>query len=246
MTNANNTEGALNRVGSGTITSNGGLISYINTASGTAYAETLGSIALNSGQLTVLSTNAVTSGTEILTFGGLTQSGTATVAFAAGGGLNTGTNQMKVTGAVATTANRIIGPWADGRHDCRCADGLRRLQRNDEFAWCEYCRDRQRLVGNSHGQLYVESRRLGHGNPRATRTINSLRYTGAAATLALSTFNLETYGLLNGGTGVLTISGGGAIRQQGTAAANLYVTTGSSGITIGARDQRQHRRSLRW
>ena len=67
------------------------------------------------------------------------------------------------------------------------------------------------------------------------RTLNSLRYTGGLATLALVGNNLETFGILNGGSGTLTISGtGGVVRQPGTAAANLYVTTGSNNIIISA------------
>ena len=47
--------------------------------------------------------------------------------------------------------------------------------------------------------------------------------------------NLETFGILNGGSSTLTISGtGGVVRQPGTAAANLYVTTGSNNIIISA------------
>src|SRR5205823_43104 len=60
-----------------------------------------------------------------------------------------------------------------------------------------------------------------------TRTMNAFRYSGGTATVALGAFNFETLGILNGGTGALTISGGGVVRQAGTNVANnLYVIPG--------------------
>ncbi|MEZ0215859.1 MAG: autotransporter-associated beta strand repeat-containing protein [Rariglobus sp.] len=231
LTNTNNTEGALNRVNNGAaITSNGGAITYTNTSTGTAYAETLGVVALNSGLLNLTSTTAVTSGTEVLTLSGLTQSNAGSIAISAGGGLNTGFNQIKVTGATSTTAGQIIGPWATvgtssgAQTDYAVYSGTNILAANiatsAETTWT--------TAANSYS--------LAGGTAlTGTRNIAALRYTGAAATLALGTSFLETGGILNGGSGLLTVTAGsGGIRQQGTGAANLYITAGSNAIAISA------------
>jgi autotransporter-associated beta strand protein len=68
-----------------------------------------------------------------------------------------------------------------------------------------------------------------------TRTLNSLRYTGGTNTLALGANNLETFGILNGGFGVMTISStSGVIRQPGTSPANLYLIAGNNSIRLSA------------
>ena len=102
------------------ITSNGGTITYANTSTNNiAYAETVGSVALTSGQLNLVeSANQTGTGTssQTLTLSGLTHSGitnSSAVTFsAATTGPNTTTNKFVVTGASATTTGQIIGPWA--------------------------------------------------------------------------------------------------------------------------------------
>lgn len=233
LANTSGGEAALNRVNdSAAITSNGGSITVTNTSGGaTAYAETLGAVALTSGQLKIVSTHANEGGTQVLTLGGLTQTGTSTVAFGAGGGLNTGTNQIVVTGATATATGQIIGPWA--------TVGISSTSQTD---YAVYDANGNVLAANiaaSAETLWASgataNNTLGGASAlTATRNMNSLRYTGGATTLALGTFNLETNGILNAGSGLLTISGGGLIQQQGTAAANFYVNAGSNAITINS------------
>ncbi|MET0261361.1 MAG: autotransporter-associated beta strand repeat-containing protein [Rariglobus sp.] len=233
LTNINGLEAALNRVNdSAAIISNGGSITVTNTSGGaTAYAETLGGVALTTGQLKIVSTNANAGGTQVLTLGGLTQAGTSVVAFGAGGGLNTSTNQIVVAGASETAAGQIIGPWATvgtsgtAQTDYAVYDAngnvlAANITASAETAWASGATANNTLSGAT--------------TLTATRNMNSLRYTGGAATLALGTSNLETNGILNGGSGLLTISGGGVIQQQGTSAANFYVNAGNSAITINS------------
>ena len=112
-------ENALDRVNnSAAITANGGTITYTTTtaASAKAFAETIGAITLTSGQLNLVESLNKTAGSQILTIGAsgsgnLTQSGTAAVTFSSGGSQTT-LNQFVVTGASATSAGSIIGPWA--------------------------------------------------------------------------------------------------------------------------------------
>ena len=235
LTNTSLAEAGLNRVSdTAAITSTGGTFTVTNTvAAATPYSETIGSVGLTSGKLNVVSTNANTGGTQVLTLSGLTRTGatnTSTVAFSGGGGLNTGTNQINVTGATATTAGQIIGPWAtvgtaaNAQTDYAVYDSAgnivgANIAASAETAW------------TTSANAYTVS---GGTALTADRSITALRATGALQTLDLGAFNLDTNGILNGGSGVFTISGTGKIRQQGTAAGNLFINSGSSGIAISS------------
>jgi autotransporter-associated beta strand protein len=226
-------EATLNRVNdTAVITSNGGIFTLTNAVAAVNYQETIGTVALTSNRLLFLFSSENTSGTQLLTLSGLTHAGannTSGVAFAAPTGLNTGTNQVKVTGASATTAGQIIGPWAtvgaaeNAQTDYAVYNGTTNvlaanIAASAETAWTT-ATDSYTLTGATT---------LG-----ANRTIDALRYTGVGATLALGGFTLATNGLLNGGSSAWTISGG--ILTRGTAGAgNLYLISGSSGITISA------------
>ncbi|HSI09159.1 MAG TPA: autotransporter-associated beta strand repeat-containing protein [Rariglobus sp.] len=243
LTNTSVAEAALNRVSdSAAITSNGGTITFNNSSiASTAYAETLGAVTLTSGQLNVISTNTNALGTsQILTLGGLAQSGTATVAFGGGGlgGVSTIKNQINVTGLAATAANQIIAPWATiGASAAAQTDyAVNNINAGTGNAFgiqgAGIAGSLQTTWLNST-DTYTQSTAQ---TLTATRTITALRNTTATATTQLGANTLETFGLLNGATTTWTIaaSGAGVIRQNGTAAANLYVTTGAGAITISA------------
>ena len=70
----------------------------------------------------------------------------------------------------------------------------------------------------------------------ADRTAAALRYTGGANSLALNSFTLKTNGILNGGSGLLTVSGLGALTATGVSGGNLFLTTGSTtnNITVSS------------
>jgi len=253
LTNADSTEGALDRVNnSAGITSNGGTLTYTNTSgSGLTYAETVGAVALASGQLNAtLSTNMAGGGGNVqtLTFGtgvpvGLTQAGTAAVAFSATGDLGTAaspstTNIIKVNVGGTTTAGQIIGPWATVG-----------TAANAQTDYAVYATDQVVGLGatattddSTWSTTYAATSNYNFANGTtgttltATRNINTLRHTGGAETLTVATgANLNTYGILNGVSGALTIAatGTGALSTP-TGGGNLYVTAGSSAITISA------------
>ncbi len=244
LTNTNSTEGAVDRVGSVAITSNGGTLNYTNSSgAGNTYAESIGSLALTTGVFNIALTNDQVGGggnAQTLTLGGLTGGGVNTpVTFSAGGtGLGTvatpsTTNLIKVTSAGTTTASNIIGPWATvGTAAATQTDYA--VYKSDQVAGAG--------IGATTNGSWTDGTVAGNYTLNVadtlggTRTINTLRYTGGALALALGSNNLETFGILNGGSGVFTISGAGVVRQNGTAAANLVVTPGSSatGITISS------------
>jgi autotransporter-associated beta strand protein len=142
--------------------------------------------------------------------------------------LNTTTDRIKVAGAAQTIAGQIIGPWAttgtetSEQTDYAVYDASSTLLPAGIVASTESTWTAGSNVTLSAGTTLT-----------ATRTLNGLRYTGTTGTLALGAHNLETFGILNGGTNTLTISGSaGVVRQPGTAAANLYVTPGNQSITV--------------
>ena len=235
LTNTNATEAAVNRVKdtAGVTVTNNGVITFTNSAvASVVYAETLGAIDLASGQLNVvLATNQNAAGnTQTLTLSSLTRSGTTSAATfsALGTAPNATTNMIKVTGATQTTAGEIIAPWATVgttaalQTDYAVYDGSTNLvpaaiATSAETAW----------TGSGNYTSTATANTL-----TASRTMNSWRYNAAAGALTLGAFNFDTNGILNGNTGLLTISGTGVVRQLGTAAGNLYITTGSGGITM--------------
>ena len=117
LVNTTATEGGYDRVANGAaITANGGTITYQNTSGNNiAYAETVGSVSVNSGKLDIVAANNQTgTGTsaQTLTLGGLSQSGTAAVTFSAattGPQASGNKNMIKVTGAGTSST---VNPWA--------------------------------------------------------------------------------------------------------------------------------------
>jgi autotransporter-associated beta strand protein len=75
------------------------------------------------------------------------------------------------------------------------------------------------------------------GNITATRNLNSLRYTGNAQTLTIgSGFNLNTYGILQAGTGTFTVAaaGTGALSTPTGGGPLFLITGGAFGLTVSA------------
>jgi len=243
LTNATG-QSAVNRVSnSATITANGGTITWTNpTGDNTAnWAETLGALSLGTGQTNIVSTNAVNAArTQILTLGSgsLTHASANTSAITFSGtslGTTADDNNILITDQTGTAANQIIGSWATygttaaaqtdyaaynitaGTANTRGIQGAG-ITASAETAW------------TTAANTYTLS---GATTLTATRTINALRYSGSAQTLALGANNLETYGLLNGGSGLLTVSGTGALTTP-TGGGNLFVTTGNNAITVSA------------
>jgi len=228
--------GTTNRVNdSAVITSNGAFIQYSNSGADTS-SETLGTVALTSGRSTFYINAATTAGSQTLTLSGLTHTGagnSSVVEFSTPGAVLSNTAEViKVTGAAATPAGQIIGAWAT----TGTAAGTTSAQ-SDYAVYSASANVVSANIAASAETTWTTAANSYTLNAAtalsATRTIESLRYTGAAGTLNLGANNLETNGILNGGSDTLTVSGAGVLRQKGTAAGNLYLITNSS-ITVNA------------
>ncbi len=118
VTSADSTnEDDLDRISdTAAITSNGGTITYTTTtaASTKTFIETIGSVALTTGQLNLVNTLNKTAGSQTLALSGLTRPGaTAAITFGNANALNTTTNRIRVNGITDdTTTGEIIGSWA--------------------------------------------------------------------------------------------------------------------------------------
>ena len=213
----------------------GGGVTYENTSGAVNYTESLGALTLTKGQVNVvLTTDQVSTGSQKLTFGtagtgNLTQGvgGKGVITFsAAGAGLNATKNTVAVFGATASGAGGIIGPWATIG-----------TAANVQTAYAAY--DSSGFVvaatptvatvdtdlSSSTGNYDINTGSL--FTLAATRTVNAVQFRGAASTLDLATFKLETYGLFfSGGTAnAKTISGTGALTTP-SGGGNLYITAG--------------------
>ena len=238
MVNAT-TETAVDRVRNGTgITSNGGAIVYTNAAgSGLAYTETIGSVSLSTGQLNVVLSNDLTSGgnTQALTLTGLSQGGTSrgTVTFSApaGTGPDSAVNMIKRSGAGQTAAGAIIAPWATvgtsptAQTDYAVYDASTNIvpaniAASDPPTWLT---PTNAYTLDDSASLTIDSQ----------TTIAAMRYSGTGNTLTLNA-PLQTSGILNAGSGTLTIAGTSPLQQPGTSAANLYLTAGANDIVVNA------------
>ncbi|HEX8913664.1 MAG TPA: autotransporter-associated beta strand repeat-containing protein, partial [Humisphaera sp.] len=240
ITNTSATEAGVDRLGNAAaVTSNGGTLTFSNTSGTTVYAESIGTVGLVAGQLNLVqSVNQAGTGSQTLTLGGLGRTGagnTSVVTFsAASTGPNATKNVYVVTGATATPAGQIIGPWA--------TTGTTAALQTD---YAVYNGSAQVVPANVAGS--AESTWTTPGNAyttsaggtvtlSATRTVAALRNTGATTVLTLGTgADLETYGLLNGTTSLLSVAPGtGGALTTPAGGGNLYVVTGSGAVTISA------------
>jgi len=240
LTNTTTAEGALNRISNtAPITSNGGTITYANTSGNTlAYAETIGAITLTSGALNLFAnTNmAGTTNTQTLTIGtgGITRSGasnTSTLAILANTAVNATTNMFVVTGATATTAGQIIGPW----FTTGTAVGT-------QTDYAVYNASSQVVPAGSLTTLPTTGATSTNAYQMAanvtltgSQNIVALKNTTAATTLALAGFNLGTTGILNTFAGTLTISGAGNLTLPSATSGPLILNPGNGGgITVSS------------
>jgi autotransporter-associated beta strand protein len=239
LTNASATAVTNNKISnSAGITSNGGTISIINTSGAGVYAETIGSVALTTGQLNIGLNNDhnAAAGSQTITLSGLTRTGatnTSSVTFSAWStGLNSTKNRIAITGYVdgfmgawATTGTGIGGATQTDYAFITDVGGIKYVTATNIAATAE--NSASWTAGGSNVTLSGATTLTG------TRTLNTLRYTGSAQALALGGNNLETYGILNGGSGVLTVSGTGALTTA-SGGGNLFLTSGNNGITVSS------------
>lgn len=250
------TQAALNRVSdAGTITSFGGTITMTNVSQPVSYAENIGSVVLDGGQNNfALGTGFTAAGAAQTLSLSLTRNQRSTVTFSNAGGalaLNSTSNRIQVSGATATPAGQIIGPWA--------TTGTTSAQQTDFAVFDAAGNVLASNVLSALGSVAAGGS-AAWTNPQQTYTIGFLGgNSGANAfsptthdTAALRNFaafgnasptltairaggNLNTYGLLNASAGSWSISalGNGAISTP-VGGGELYVNTGRGAITLSA------------
>jgi autotransporter-associated beta strand protein len=214
------------------ITANGGTLNYNNASGGNTYAETIGPVALTSGQLDIVEAiNQAGAGSQTLTLAGLTPAGltNAAITFSAQTTApNTTKNMIVVSGAGATPAGQVIGPWAtvgtaaNAQTDYAVYNGSSQvvpaaIAASGEGTW------------TTAANAYTVTN---GATLTATRTITALRAIGVAQTVALGANSLQTYGVLNAGSGALTITNGTLTTPSG--GGNLFLTSGNNAIAVNA------------
>jgi len=249
LTNTVDGEKALDRVSdtAGIVVNGGGTVTYTNTAaSAREYTETLGAVTVNNGQFNaVLATNQNGAGSptnkQTLTLGsagsnvsgsGLARtSATSAVTFSSASALNATTNRIAVYGSSNTTAGQIVGPWA--------TTGTAATAQTDyaivSGGYVQAAGNTLAVTGESGWGSDTTAYQFATAQTLTdNRNAAALRYTAGANALGLGGFTLATNGILNGGTGTLTISGTGALTATGSTGGNLFLTTGNRAITVSS------------
>jgi len=252
LANLNNTEAALNRVNdSAPIISYGGNITVNNTAAAvTSYSETMGALDLRLGTLNITQANNLSSGTQTLTFGSgslTTVNGAprpaATTSAITFSGTSLGAsakNSIIITGQANSGVGEIIAPWATYGASAgvqtdyatyNITGGTANLFGIQGAGIAGSAEDTWTTAANAYTTSAGGTVTLG-----ATRTIAALRNTGATTVLTLASgVDLETYGILNGATTLLTVApGSGGVLTTPAGGGNLYLTTGNGSMTISA------------
>lgn len=225
----------------GVTSTGGGTLSYENTSGAVNYTETLGSVAANGGQFNInLATNQASTGSQTLTFGGLSQSGTGVVTFSAattGPQITGNKNMIAVTGAGTTTAGEIIGSWATtGTTAALQTDyavynanyvTAANIAASEETTWSTTA-----LATSNFTMSALDS-----GTLSAARNINTLRSTNNAVTVTANNANIALTGHTLSAGDVVTFSAATAPTGL-TAGTPYYVVNPATGtiqvsLTLG-------------
>jgi autotransporter-associated beta strand protein len=182
---------------SSTLQMGGGIFNFSRT--GTGQAQTVNGLTVSAGNSTVNNTSTGT----ILTLGAITRTPSiyGTVNFAT------------MTGAIKTTTgntNTILGPWATTgstttlRYAVGSPDGTTSTGIEARTGTTATAADLSNVTDATGNFEYSAA-----ATTASNLTANTLRYSGAATTTAIGATNTLTLnGLMNAGTGTLTLSGG--------------------------------------
>ncbi len=197
----------------------------IKQQSATTTSQAFANTAIGSGASSITATNTAATGSLTLSvaLGNISQSTGGTVSFTlpatAGSSITTTTANNNTT---TTAAGGILGAWAtistgayasnNGGVIAAFTGGTTATGSNITTAATEY---------NITGALGLSN----------NSTADTLRYTGASASLTLGTNNLAVNGLNSNGTGAWTISGTGTVTAGST---NEIVIVGTQALTISS------------
>lgn len=187
-----------------------------NFTGAAAASQTLGGLSVNAGQGTVNNTVAGTT----LSLGNITRaSDKGMVLLGNTGNINT----------TSTNTNGIIGTWALRGSGTT----LDYAVSNGAGVDITSLGAATTLPSAGPGSATTNYTLAGAQTQTADTVGNTLRYTGAAGALALGTTSLDVRGLMNAGTGLLTISGtpgsAGLVTTGG-----LDITSNTQGITVSS------------
>jgi len=232
--------GGITKTGTGMVTTvNCGGITFTNTvAANTNYLETFGDLTLGSGAFNVVLTSNQTgvNNSQRLSFASFTRSGPASTA-AFSGTLNGTTSRIQFVGSTPSATGEIIGPWATTGATATTQTDYTRFDASGNIIAAAFSSVADDSTWTTTYSAAGNFNLSGATNLSNTRIINTLRYSGAAATLGLGANDLQTYGILSAGASLLTIAGTGSVSTP-AGGGNLFFIGGSStatnGITVSA------------
>ncbi len=213
--NATSSTNLLSSSGSLVLGGFGGGTFQVKQKNNTATSQTFASTTINAGANTITGTVAG-SGGLVIALGTISQTTGGTVSFS-----------LPTTGSITTTSSNvsgIVGPWATiGNASYATVSGGSIIALPTAS---------QTTATASNITSATTNYTLGTALTLAnTSTGNTLQYTGSAATLANGGNNLTLNGLLNSGSGTLTISGSGNVLAGST---GELVITGSQAVNLAS------------
>ena len=217
----------------------GGALQFQNSSnSNVYYQQSYGTLTAAGGQFNLYLQNNQngpgSDNTQTATFAGLTQGagGTGVVNFGGPGVMpNATTNMYVVSGATATPAGQIIGPWVTvGNNSNQATDYA--VYDSAGHVLPAGIAATAAATWTSATSAYTEN---SGQNLAANATAAALRDTNNGDTLNLYQYNFATNGLLAGGGGNWNINASnGALTSATAGAGTMYITTGNQNIYLDA------------
>jgi len=183
--------------------------------SGLSVASGAGTVTFSTGVSVAAAQTWTNNSTNAVAINGaFSRTSGSTINFAGSGSFTTTT---------ITNTNGIIGPWATyGGNDWATVSGTDIVALNNAA-----------ITGESGWTSATDNYTFDAAQTlTGARTANTLRYTGATATLATASFNLTANGIMNAGGGTLTISRSGASNTLNIGASGELVFAGSGDISV--------------
>ena len=218
------------------VNAGGGMLKMTNAVGAVSYSQTMGQLTTNNGinvnsSVTNIGfTNDMTAagGTQMLTFQRFTQNGQSTVNFYSPAGLDETNNIIQITGVAADV---VMGPWATTGTGINNPTDYAFVSTNQNIIPANIPpSDPSNWIFQNQAYTLGDSGNL--TNPPeidSPTTVLAMRYSGTGNSLTLN-MAIQTNGILNGGTGPLTINGAGPLQQ--TTGSTIYFTTNKNGGSL--------------
>jgi len=222
---------------SGTVTLNGGTLSFAHTAGATNYSETVGTVALASGPNTLSVSQAAAGRTAVLTLSGLTRT-SGTVDFTGAGLGESDRNRIFINGQ----SDGLLGAWATVNGSALAAySSTRGVYAGDSASYADIAARGDTIVSNAASNVRITTEGTsGHNElSDATTVIQSLAQNSVFASTvntAGKTLRTASVAIPSGKASVAlgAAPGDGTLTAAAESGSLTLANDGSSSLTVNA------------